>query len=130
MPHREQNTLLPTFIPPRQGSLQQYAARVSDGFCLVFLVFPPPPNLLLLAHATEEEEKRDTPNRPTYGKRLVHEPFVPGCNLALSRQLLRGVAVKRASNGEELDLLNAWEPAPTKKTIVAFFTHTADFNSW
>ena len=47
-----------------------------------------------------------------------------------SRQLLRGISVKRASTGEELDLLSAWEPAPKKKTIVAFFTHTADFNSW
>lgn len=46
------------------------------------------------------------------------------------RQLLRGVTVKRASSGEEIDLLSAWDPAPGKKTIVAFFTHTADFNSW
>lgn len=47
-----------------------------------------------------------------------------------SRQLLRGITVKRASSGEEIDLLGAWDPAPGKKTIVAFFTHTADFNSW
>ncbi|CAM9485224.1 unnamed protein product [Ectocarpus fasciculatus] len=45
-------------------------------------------------------------------------------------ELLRGVTVKSASSGEEMDLLSAWEPAPGKKTIVAFFTHTADFNSW
>lgn len=44
--------------------------------------------------------------------------------------MLRGVTVKRASSGEEIDLLNAWDPAAGKKTIVAFFTHTADFNSW
>ncbi|CBJ48830.1 conserved unknown protein [Ectocarpus siliculosus] len=45
-------------------------------------------------------------------------------------ELLRGVSVKSASSGKEMDLLSAWEPAPGKKTIVAFFTHTADFNSW
>ncbi|CAM9256906.1 unnamed protein product [Ascophyllum nodosum] len=45
-------------------------------------------------------------------------------------ELLRGVKVNRASDGEEIDLLEAWEPAKGKKTIVAFFTHTADFNSW
>lgn len=45
-------------------------------------------------------------------------------------QLLRGITVKRASSGEEIGLLDAWDPATPKKTIVAFFTHTADFNSW
>ena len=45
-------------------------------------------------------------------------------------QLLRGVRVKRASSGDEIDLLDAWEAKAGKKTIVAFFTHTADFNSW
>lgn len=45
-------------------------------------------------------------------------------------ELLRGVRVKRASSGDEIDLLDAWDAKPGKKTIVAFFTHTADFNSW
>lgn len=45
-------------------------------------------------------------------------------------EVLRGCRVKRASTGEKIDLVDAWKALPEKKTIVAFFTHTADFNSW
>ncbi|CAN0024828.1 unnamed protein product, partial [Discosporangium mesarthrocarpum] len=45
-------------------------------------------------------------------------------------QTLRGIQVTSASTGEMMDLTSAWEPTPGTKTIVAFLTHTADFNSW